>query len=124
MRVYELTDSFDLLNYNDYAFDMNSLKWGFNYNFKEYYGLPLDQPINGALLQKLQKDMSTDTKLQEKYGAKAKASPQGGKYYCQTYDSPEAVQQCSGADFGFKGKVQDLLNLLQGKWGAYGSSVQ
>jgi hypothetical protein len=27
-------------------------------------------------------------------------------------------------DLGFSGKVQDLLSLLQGRWGAYGSSVQ
>ena len=69
--------------------------------------------------------MISDSKLREKYSAKASASPAGVKYYCQTYDSPEAVSQCnSGNDLSFKGKVQDLLSLLQGKWGAYGSSVQ
>jgi hypothetical protein len=68
--------------------------------------------------------MSSNTKLRQKYNAKASASPAGDKYYCQTYDSPEAIQQCGGMDLGFSGKVQDLLSLLQGRWGAYGSSVQ
>jgi hypothetical protein len=124
MRIYELSNDFDLINYKDYAFSMQKSTWGMNYNFKEYYGLPLDQVIDGASMQKFQEDMSNDVHLREKYSAKASGYAAGSKYYCQTYDTTEKIQECSGTDLGFKGKVQDLLKLLQGSWGSYGSGVQ
>jgi hypothetical protein len=33
-RVYELDQHFNILNYDDYAFNMKTNKWGKNYNFK------------------------------------------------------------------------------------------
>jgi sphingomyelin phosphodiesterase len=54
MRVYEFSNDFDLINYKDYAFNLQTIKWGTNYNFKEYYGLPLDQVINGESMKKFQ----------------------------------------------------------------------
>lgn len=55
MRVYELTNDFDLINYNDYKFTIDKATWMPNYNFKEYYGLPFDQVIDGKLMADLQK---------------------------------------------------------------------
>jgi hypothetical protein len=93
MRVYELSNDFDLINYKDYAFNFQKSTWGINYNFKEYYGLPLDQSINGESMQKFQHDMSTDSHLREKYSMKASGyQASASKYYCQTYDSIEKVQ--------------------------------
>lgn len=63
MRVYELSNDFDLINYKDYAFNMQKTSWGLNYNFKEYYGLPLDQPINGESMKKFQHEMSSNSNL-------------------------------------------------------------
>jgi hypothetical protein len=124
MRIYELSNDFDLINYKDYAFNMQKSSWGMNYNFKEYYGLPLDQVMNGDSMKKFQKDMSNDVHLREKYSLKASGYQASSKYYCQTYDTIEKVQSCTSSDLGFKGKVQDLLKLLQGPWGSYGSGIQ
>lgn len=68
--------------------------------------------------------MSEDAHLRQKYSAKASASQGSSKYYCQTYDTTNKVLECSGSDLGFKGKVQDLLKLIQGSWGSYGNGVQ
>lgn len=69
--------------------------------------------------------MSQDVHLRDKYSSKASASPaSSSKYYCQTYDSQEKQLQCTGSDLGFSGKVQNILKLLQGEWGSYGSGVQ
>lgn len=124
MRVYEMSNDFDLINFKDYKFDMKQSNWQANYNFKEYYGLPLDQPITGDSMNNFQKSMSQDIHLREKYSSKASASPAGSKYYCQTYDSLEKQLECTGSDLGFTGKVQSILKLLQGEWGSYGSGVQ
>ena len=66
-RVYELDNNFNILNYDDYAFSMKTSKWGKNYNFKEYYGLPLDQPLTAKLMHDLQKKVFDDEKTQTKY---------------------------------------------------------
>jgi hypothetical protein len=124
MRVYELSNDFDLFNYKDYQFDMKKEAWGANYNFKEFFGLPLDQPINAAAMQKFQLDLGQDSHLRDKYSSKASGSPAGSKYYCQTYDSLEKELECTGSDLGFKGKVQNLMQLLQGEWGSYGTGIQ
>lgn len=68
--------------------------------------------------------MSEDVNLRQRYSAKASASQGSSKYYCQTYDTVDKVQQCTGSDLGFKGKVQDMLKILQGSWGSYGNGVQ
>jgi hypothetical protein len=91
LRVYELTGDFDLLNYNDYAFSMSGQSWSKNYNFKEYYGLPLDQPIDGRSMKELQEKLKTDANYRSKYSSKASASAGGSKYYCDTYDSSSKV---------------------------------
>ena len=53
-RVYQLNSEFEITNYDDYAFNMKTSTWGLNYNFKNYYGLPIDQPVDAALMKKLQ----------------------------------------------------------------------
>lgn len=63
-----------------------------NYNFKEYYGLPLDQVIDAAFMKKFQQDMSMNIHLREKYNAKASGYAAGSKYYCQTYDTAQKTQ--------------------------------
>lgn len=124
MRVYEMSNDFDLINYKDYAFNFQKESWALNYNFKEYYGLPLDQIINGQSMKEFQEKMSVNHSVREKYSMKASGSQAGSKYYCQTYDTVDKVLQCTGSDLGFKGKIQDLLKLLQGSWGSYGNGVQ
>ena len=33
-RVYELDGNFNIINYDDFAFNMKTSQWGLNYNFK------------------------------------------------------------------------------------------
>lgn len=124
LRVYELNSELELTNYDDFAFSMSKLEWSSNYNFKQYYGLPIEQPINAKLMQQLQQKMHEDIPIRQKYSAKASASSAGGKYYCQTYDTQGQIDECNGEQVSFRGKVNDLLSMLQGQWGAYGAMVQ
>jgi len=124
LRVYELTNDFELINYNDYSFSMSAKSWSKNYNFKEYYGLPIDQPIDGQSMKQLQEKLRNDANYRRKYNSKASESAGGSKYYCQTYDSSSKVQECNGGDLSFKGKVQNILSMLQGPWGFYGNDIQ
>jgi len=59
------------MNYDDYAFSMKSKSWSKNYNFKELYGLPLDQTITGKTMQELQTKIKDDAGARKKYNSKA-----------------------------------------------------
>ena len=123
-RVYELTNSFQIVNYDDYAFSLKTNSWNKNYNFKEYYGLPLDQPLTAKLMQDLQKRLLNELPLQDKYNQKVRLDVEGKRQICETFDTSEREEACLGAAAGFRGKVEDLLKAVQGPWGSYGSGIQ
>ena len=49
---------------------MKTTKWGLNYNFKQYYGLPIDQPVDAELMKKLQHKILTDEDMIKKFKEK------------------------------------------------------
>lgn len=94
-----------MLNYEDFKFSYASLTWESNYKFKEYYGLPLDQTIDANLMKQLQQKMESDSSYKMKYATKASSNPASAKYYCNTYDTKEKMNECNGIAGSFKGKV-------------------
>lgn len=70
-RIYELNNDYQIVNYDDYSFNLKTSKWGKNYNFKEYYGLPIDQPLDAEMMRKLQEKIMNDNVAADKYNAKA-----------------------------------------------------
>ena len=112
------------MDYNDYVFDMDSTTWMLNYNFKDYYGLPIDQPINTELMEGLQKKISSDPVFKKKYGDKARISGGGAHYVCETYDSRTKMSACGLTYGGMRDQIDQLLKVIQGPWGAYGNSVE
>lgn len=45
-------------------------------------------------------------------------------HVCQTYDSREKEDVCANSGASFRGKVEDLLKLIEGPWGSYGNDIQ
>ena len=84
----------------------------------------MDQIIDGNLMRKFQQDIGSDSHLRDKYNSKTSGSTASSKFYCQSYDTFEKRLECSGTDLSFKGKVQDIMRMLQGQWGSYGNGVQ
>jgi hypothetical protein len=123
-RLYELSSSFDILDYDDYAFSLKTNSWGKNYNFKQHYGLPLDQPLSARMMQDLQKRLLSESSLQDKFRQKVGPEAEGMRQVCETFDVREEEVGCLGGAEGFRGKVEELLKVVQGPWGAYGSGVQ
>jgi hypothetical protein len=95
-RVYELNNDFQITNYDDYAFSLKNTKWGKNYNFKEYYGLPLDQPVDAEMMKKLQQKILDDAETTQKYNAKAALTSGGKRHVCETFDSNFKEDLCIG----------------------------
>lgn len=88
-RIYELNNDFQIINYDDYSFNLKTTQWGKNYNFKEYYGLPFDQPLTGDMMKKLQDKVLNDPETATKYNAKAELIPGGKRHACETFDNAD-----------------------------------
>ena len=123
-RVYQLNSEFEITNYDDYAFNMKTSTWGLNYNFKNYYGLPIDQPVDAALMKKLQEKILNDENMVQKFKQKVGFISTKNQKGCESFDTRDQENLCLGDYTDFRQKIDELLKMIQGPWGSYGNNVQ
>lgn len=62
--------------------------------------------------------------MSEKYNAKVALKPSKPHHGCDVFDTRIKEDICNGQSAGFKQKIDDLLNLIQGPWGSYGNDIE
>ena len=70
--------------------------WGKRYNFKEYYGLPIDQPVDGKMMKELQDRILSDEENTGKFNAMVSLFANGRRTACETFDCKEKEELCKG----------------------------